>query len=73
MERMQSMAINFGAHGVVEVKVAEGPIGSFSRAVLFAAYGTAVVLDAPAHIPTAPMVVLSLDDPLPQFEASSLA
>jgi len=72
MERMQSMAIAFGAHGVVEVKVREGPIGSFSRAVLFAAYGTAVVLDAPAHVHLAPMAVLSLDDRVTQFEATSL-
>ena len=73
MERMQSSAIALGANGVVEVKVQEGPIGSFSRAVLFAAYGTAVVLDAPAHVHLAPMVVLSLDDVDVQFEATSLS
>lgn len=73
MERMQSAAITLGGHGVVDVKVAEGPIGTFSRAVAFAAYGTAVALGAPAHLPLAPLPVVALDDPVQQFEATSLS
>ena len=46
MERMQRSALEVGGHGVVEVKVTEGPMDFARHAVGFTAWGTAVKLVA---------------------------
>ena len=72
MERMQRSALQAGGHGVVEVKVTEGPMSFARHAVGFTAWGTAVKLVAEAHQFVAPEVVLPLDDAVVTFEAESL-
>jgi uncharacterized protein YbjQ (UPF0145 family) len=72
MERMQSNAIALGGRGVVDVKVTEGTIGTFAKAVAFAAYGTVIVPGAAGHQLVSPMAVLPMDDPVEEFEATSL-
>ncbi len=72
MERMQSMALAVGASGVVEVKVAEGPMPFATHAVAFAAWGTAVRRDDTPGRRIDPAVVVSLDDPTLLFDAANL-
>jgi len=72
MERMQSTALTMGGTGIVEVKVTEGPMPFAHHAIGFAAWGTAVRLEAESHAYLRPRVVLSLDDAVVQFEAESL-
>jgi hypothetical protein len=72
MERMQRSALQAGGHGVVEVKVTEGPMSFARHAVGFTAWGTAVKLVAEAHRFVAPEVALPLDDAVVTFEAESL-
>ncbi|MGA2519710.1 MAG: heavy metal-binding domain-containing protein [Acidimicrobiales bacterium] len=72
MERMQQSAITMGGKGIVEVKVTEGPMGFARHAIGFAAWGTAVRLEAATHQYLRPQVVLPLDDAVIEFEAGSL-
>ncbi len=72
MERMQQSALALRSAGVVEVKVTEGPMDFAHHAVGFTAYGTAVRLTADRHRPLVPRMVVSLDDPLPEFDVTSL-
>lgn len=72
MERMQSMALAVGASGVVEVKVAEGPMPFATHAVAFSAWGTAVRRDEVPGRRIDPAVVVSLDDPTLLFDAVNL-
>ncbi len=72
MEHMQSAAMAMGGHGIVEVKVTEGPLVFAHHAVGFTAWGTTVRLEADSHRYMAPKVVLDLDDAVVQFEAASL-
>ncbi len=72
MEKMQRSALQAGGHGVVEVKVTEGPMSFARHAVGFTAWGTAVRLMAEAHQFVRPEVVLPLDDAVVTFEAESL-
>ncbi len=72
MERMQAAAIAMDGAGVVGVRIAEGPMEFARHAVGFTSYGTVVRLVAESHRPIAPSVVVPLDDPIGEFEASSL-
>ena len=72
MERMQESALGMGGTGVVEVKFSEGPMAFARHAVAFTAYGTAVRLVADRHRKMDPMVVLPLDDPVRDFDVTSL-
>jgi uncharacterized protein YbjQ (UPF0145 family) len=72
MERMQRAALAMGGTGVVEVKVTEGPMDFARHAVSFTAYGTVVHLVADEHRSLSPQMVVPLDDPIQQFDLSSL-
>jgi uncharacterized protein YbjQ (UPF0145 family) len=72
MERMQESALSMSGTGVVEVKVTEGPMEFARHAVSFTAYGTVVHLAADAHRSLAPRMVLPLDDPVQEFDITSL-
>ena len=72
MARMQATAVAMGGHGVVEVKVTEGPMGFAHHAIGFTAWGTTVRLEAGTHRYMAPQVVLALDDATVEFAATSL-
>jgi uncharacterized protein YbjQ (UPF0145 family) len=71
MDRMQSAAMGERAHGVVDVKIIDGPLGHSRHICAFICYGTAVHLTADAHQRIEPDLVLPLDDNI-GFEASSL-
>ncbi len=72
MERMQTSGLQMAAHGVVGVRITEGPM-SFARHVIgFTAWGTAVHLTADNHRHVRPDVVLSLDDDVVGFAAEAL-
>jgi uncharacterized protein YbjQ (UPF0145 family) len=72
MERMQASGLQMSAHGVVGVRITEGPM-SFARHVIgFTAWGTAVHLAAERHVYVQPQMVLPLDDAIVQFDAQSL-
>jgi len=72
MERMQRSALDAGGHGVVQVKVTEGPMHFARHAVGFTAWGTAVQLVAENHQFVRPDVILPLDDAVVSFAAESL-
>jgi uncharacterized protein YbjQ (UPF0145 family) len=72
MERMQHAAMGMDGTGVVEVKVTEGPMEFARHAVAFAAYGTVVRLAAERHQMLAPRMVLPLDDPVREFDITSI-
>ncbi len=72
MERMQHAAMGMDGTGVVEVKVTEGPMEFARHAVAFAAYGTVVRLAAERHQTLAPRMVLPLDDPVREFDITSI-
>jgi uncharacterized protein YbjQ (UPF0145 family) len=72
MERMQRSALDVGGHGVVQVKVTEGPMRFARHAVGFTAWGTAVRLVAESHQFLQPEVILPLDDAVVTFDAQSL-
>jgi uncharacterized protein YbjQ (UPF0145 family) len=72
MERMQQSAINVGGHGVVGVKVTEGPMSFARHAVGFTAWGTTVKLVADVHKNITPQVILPLDDAVVTFAAQNL-
>jgi len=72
MERMQAMALDVGASGVVEVKVIEGPMPFATHAVAFAAWGTAVRRAETIGRRIDPTLVVSLDDPELLFDAANL-
>ena len=72
MERMQRSALDVGGHGVVGVKVTEGPMSFARHAVGFTAWGTTVRLVADVHKNIEPEVILPLDDAVVTFAAQSL-
>jgi uncharacterized protein YbjQ (UPF0145 family) len=72
MERMQQAALAMEGTGVVEVKVKEGPMDFAHHAVGFAAYGTVVRLAAEHHQKMDPLVILPVDDPVQDFDVTSL-
>jgi uncharacterized protein YbjQ (UPF0145 family) len=72
MERMQRAAMDLEGTGVVEVKVTEGPMDFARHAVAFAAYGTVVRLAGERHQKIEPRMVLPLDDPVREFEITSI-
>jgi uncharacterized protein YbjQ (UPF0145 family) len=72
MERMQRSALDVGGHGVVGVKVTEGPMSFARHAVGFTAWGTTVRLVADVHKNIEPEVILPLDDAVVTFAAESL-
>ena len=72
MERMQRSALDVGGHGVVQVKVTEGPMSFARHAVGFTAWGTAVRLVADQHQYMQPQVILPLDDAVVTFAAQNL-
>ncbi|MGH9044173.1 MAG: heavy metal-binding domain-containing protein [Acidimicrobiales bacterium] len=72
MERMQDAGRRLQAHGIVGVKVVEGPISFSTHVMGFSARGTAVALQKGGHVPVVPQLTLGLDDQDLQFEAESL-
>ena len=72
MERMQRSALEVGGHGVVGVKVTEGPMSFARHAVGFTAWGTTVKLVADVHRNIEPQVILPLDDAVVMFAAQNL-
>lgn len=72
MERMQSAALARGGSGIIGTNIAEGPVAFARHALGFLATGTATRLDADAHLPGRPTLILPLDDAEPEFEAVSL-
>lgn len=72
MERMQESAIRLGGTGVVEVKVAEGPMAFARHAISFTAYGTVVRLSGHGHQRLGPVPVVPLDEDVRAFDAASL-
>ena len=72
MERMQQAALAMDGTGVVEVKVTEGPMDFARHAVSFTAYGTVVHLVAAEHRTLSPRMILPMDDPVQEFDISSL-
>lgn len=72
MERMQRAAMSLAGHGVVGVKVTEGPVDFASHAIGFAAYGTVVRSLDGRHRRIEPQAVLPLDDVVRGVEATSL-
>lgn len=73
MERMQQSALALGGTGVVEVKVVEGPLSFAAHAIGFASWGTVVRLSASSHQLVRPTAVVSLNDSLVSFAATTLA
>lgn len=73
MDAMQTSATALGGTGVVEVKVIEGPMAFAHHAVRFSTWGTAIRLEGERHGKIQPELVLSLDDRVVRFEASSLS
>jgi len=78
MERMQRAGLDAGADGVVGVRLREGSarhsaggLGQ-SRVLQFVAFGTAVRLVSDVHQSLSPTLVVTLDDPVVAFEATSL-
>ncbi|HMD46452.1 MAG TPA: heavy metal-binding domain-containing protein [Acidimicrobiales bacterium] len=72
MERMQEGAMSAGADGVVGVKLQEGPLAHNARVMRFIAVGTAITLVEVEHRTVSPTMVVSLDDPVVQFAATTL-
>lgn len=72
MERMQESGSKMGAHGVVAVKLREGPMGYGNRVMQFVTIGTGVRLAAEEHRNIAPEMIVSLDEVERLFEAKSL-
>jgi len=68
----QHAALGMGGTGVVEVKVEEGPMYFAGHAVGFTTYGT-VVRSTGDHTLLRPLVILTLDDPVVTFDASTLS
>jgi len=73
MDRMQQAGIGMHADGVINVNLREGPLGSNSRVMQFIAVGTAVHLREDEHRRVNPTMVVTMDDPLSEFEAQSLS
>ena len=71
MDRMQTAALGAAAHGVVDVKIIDGPLGHARHTLTFICWGTAVHLVADRHQRIEPVLVLPIDDNT-GFEASAL-
>ena len=72
MEQLQQAGLRRGADGIVGVKLREGPLSHSARILQFIAVGTAVRVAEGGHRSIAPSMVVALDDPAPQFAATSL-
>lgn len=72
MERMQTAATSQGGHGIVGVKMSEGPMTFASHAIGFAAMGTTVRLAADSHRSLDPQVMLRMNDAVVAFDAQNL-
>lgn len=72
MERMQRAGFDLQADGVIGVKLREGPLGHSARVMQFIAVGTAVCLATGSHRPISPVMAVSLDDAVLQFDVKSL-
>jgi len=72
MERMQRSALEMSAHGIVAVRVDEGPMPFARHVIRFSSWGTAVALVAESHVGRQPRVVLALDDQVVQFAPEAL-
>ncbi|MGC8512745.1 MAG: heavy metal-binding domain-containing protein [Acidimicrobiales bacterium] len=72
MERMQSMASQLAGHGVVGVRVSEGPVPFARHALRFAAWGTVVKASGRPDELGPVSVVVPLDDAALAFDAASL-
>lgn len=72
MARMQESGKAMQAEGVVRVKMREGLLGRGSRVMQFVSVGTAVHLRDGRHRRVNPAMVVTLDDPAPEFAAESL-
>ena len=72
MERMQRSAEDLGGQGVVAVQVSEGPMEFARHAIRFTAWGTAVKRSERPSSLGRPRVVVSLNDEMLAFDASSL-
>ena len=72
MELMQREAMSSSASGVVDVSIMDGPLGHSRHILAFICYGTAVHLTADRHQRIEPEVVVSVDDAVVSFEATSL-
>jgi uncharacterized protein YbjQ (UPF0145 family) len=72
MDRMQQTGLAMQADGVINVKLREGPLGYNARVMQFVAVGTAVHLRDDEHRRVNPTMVVSLDDPIHEFDAQSL-
>jgi len=72
MERMQSLAIELGAAGIVGTTTREGPISFARHAMSFVAIGTGVHPVGDKHITRLPSTVLPLNEPSSPFDPTSL-
>jgi uncharacterized protein YbjQ (UPF0145 family) len=72
MDRMQQAGLSMQADGVIGVKLREGPLGYNARVMQFIAMGTAVHLREDEHRRVNPSMVVSLDDPVNQFDVQKL-
>ncbi|HEY3941561.1 MAG TPA: heavy metal-binding domain-containing protein [Acidimicrobiales bacterium] len=72
MARMQELGVSQQADGIVGVRLREGPIGRGVRAMQFVALGTTVRALGEGHRALAPEMVVSMVDPVDQFDAASL-
>lgn len=72
MEQLQRSGRQRGADGVVGVKLREGPLSHSARILQFVAVGTAVRVAEGGHRSITPTMVVSLDDPVRMFAATSL-
>lgn len=72
MRRMQSLALELGAGGIVGTTTREGPIPFARHAMSFFSVGTSVVQVGGEHIPHLPSTVLPLDEAGRSFDPTSL-
>jgi uncharacterized protein YbjQ (UPF0145 family) len=72
MEGMQQGGLRLQAEGLVGVKLREGPLGHSARIIQFVAVATAVKVGPEGHLSISPSMVVTLDEAVRQFEATSL-
>lgn len=72
MELLQREAMGARASGVVDVSIIAGPLSHSRHIFAFICYGTAVHLTAEKHRRIEPELVVPVDDPVADFQATSL-
>jgi uncharacterized protein YbjQ (UPF0145 family) len=72
MERLQGIALSLAGTGIVQVQVVEGPMTFASHAIGFATWGTVVRLTRETHQRMHPQMVLSMNDRIVSFDATTL-